>query len=248
MDEYPWDDTPLSDDSDNETSDDNEKEKKKKKENQVDDKEKKRKIEKEEKIPATIHIPEVTKKPQFSPFNLYWIQRSELPCIYLDIPENRDAEKFRVLPLCCSTYHYPVRVNFGEVEPLTITCLKRCREERTHDFALALMGFAAWDLSQRNYADDGGDDIDNHDGFMKAEQRAIHIMHEEFTNLQSSEIKFYEWPEFIPNMINNPRQWQSWRKRVERGAQSKQGGSHMIPKKQLYFAALVEDFKNGLLL
>jgi hypothetical protein len=49
-------------------------------------------------------------------------------------------------------------------------------------------------------------------------------------------------------MINNPREWQSWRKRVERGAQQNkdQQRNHLIPKKQLYFAALVDDYKQRL--
>ena len=167
-----------------------------------------------------------------------------MPCIYLDLPENRDAEKFKVLPVCCGTYHYPVRVTFGDVEPLTITCLKRCREERTHDFALALMGFAAWDLTQKMHAEENGN---TDDVYLEAEQRAINTMHEEM-NTQSTEVPFYEWPEFIPNMINNPREWQVWRKRVERGAQQNkdQQRTHLIPKKQLYFAALVEDYKQRL--
>jgi hypothetical protein len=242
MDEYPWDDTPISDESEdepentkNESSDDNEK--KKPSREKKDPEEKKRKE-------IIVPPPPEPPKKNFSPFNLYWIQRSELPCIYLDLPENRDSEKFKVLPVCCGTYHYPVRVTFGDVEPLTITCLKRCREERTHDFALALMGFAAWDLTQKMQADENGisDDV-----YLKAEQRAIHIMHEEM-NTQSSEVPFYEWPEFIPNMINNPREWQSWRKRVERGAQQNkdQQRNHLIPKKQLYFAALVDDYKQRL--
>lgn len=244
MDEYPWDDTPLSDESEDEPenkkndSDDNNEKKKPREKKDPDDKEKKRKIE--------IYAPPEPPKKNFSPFNLYWIQRSELPCIYLDIPENRDGERFKVLPVCCGTYHYPVRVTFGDVEPLTITCLKRCREERTHDFALALMGFAAWDLTQKmQQHDENGVNGDGYDVYLKAEQKAIHIMHEDM-NTHSSEVPFYEWPEFIPRMINNPREWQSWRKRVERGAQQNKDQTRgaNFPKKQLYFAALVEDFKN----
>lgn len=231
MDEFPWDDTPLSDESEdelenkrnNDSADENEKKKSSREKKDPEEKEKRRKIE------VPIALPPEPPKKNFSPFNLYWIQRSELPCIYLDVPENRDCEKFKVLPVCCGTYHYPVRVTIGDVEPLTITCLKRCREERTHDFALALMGFAAWDLAQKNHIEDS--DNDTQDIYIKAEQKAIQIMHEE-TNSQALEVPFYEWPDFIPNMINNPREWQSWRKRVERGAQQNkdQQRAHMIPK------------------
>ena len=40
-----------------------------------------------------------------SPLNLYWIDRSKLPCLFYDDLHKEDAEAFRVLPICCSTYH-----------------------------------------------------------------------------------------------------------------------------------------------
>lgn len=40
-----------------------------------------------------------------SPLNLYWIDRSKLPCLFYDDLHKEDAETFRVLPICCSTYH-----------------------------------------------------------------------------------------------------------------------------------------------
>ena len=40
-----------------------------------------------------------------SPLNLYWIDRSRLPCLFYDELGMEAAEVFRVLPICCSTYH-----------------------------------------------------------------------------------------------------------------------------------------------
>ncbi len=89
-------------------------------------------------------IPEAPKRKR-SQFNLYWLCRSQLPCIYHDLRENEHLEKgFMVLPISCISYHYPTPVPHSELKPLTISNLKECTDERTCDFTLALMGFAAY--------------------------------------------------------------------------------------------------------
>jgi hypothetical protein len=40
-----------------------------------------------------------------SSINLYWIDRSKLPCLFYDGLDKEEAEFFRVLPVCCTTYH-----------------------------------------------------------------------------------------------------------------------------------------------
>jgi len=89
-------------------------------------------------------IPEAPKRKR-SQFNLYWLFRSQLPCIYHDLRENEYLEKgFMVLPISCTSYRYPTPVPYSELKPLTVSNLKECTDERTCDFTLALMGFAAY--------------------------------------------------------------------------------------------------------
>ena len=44
-------------------------------------------------------------------FNLYWIKNSRLPCIYYDKLGGEERDRFNVLPICCTTYHYTVQVS-----------------------------------------------------------------------------------------------------------------------------------------
>ena len=49
-------------------------------------------------------------------FNLYWIKNSRLPCIYYDTLGGEERDKFMVLPICCTTYHYTVMVRYGYID------------------------------------------------------------------------------------------------------------------------------------
>lgn len=183
-----------------------------------------------------------------SVLNMYWMPRATLPCLYYDTYELEGSEKFSVLPVCCTTYHYAVDTMTSFIEPLTTSNLRSCTDERTHDFALALMGFATWhkkllkDFSSSESEDDQRHYISflNSKDLESAESVAIKVMNNEIgvelVNIGSEDEKaFYQFPDFILDLICNPREWASWRKKVERTISTKN------PCRKLsYFKALCE--------
>jgi hypothetical protein len=184
--------------------------------------------------------------------NMYWMPRATLPCLYYDTYELEGSEKFSVLPVCCTTYHYAVDTMTSFIEPLTTSNLRSCTDERTHDFALALMGFATWhknllkDFSSSESEDDQRHYISllNSQDLGSAEAVAIGVMNNEIAvelvNIGSEDEKaFYQFPDFILDLICNPREWASWRKKVERTISTKNPC-----RKHSYYKALCE----GLLL
>eukprot|EP01034_Spumella_vulgaris_P021631 gene21631-27670_t len=158
-------------------------------------------------------------------FNLYWVSKSSLPCLYYDSIENKFNDKITVLPVCCSSYHYPVEATQSALEPLTMELLKQCTDERTHDFTLALVDFARWEThfinTSEGHSNAGGDS--------SVDQPA------------ADGESFYLWPDFILDLLNRPKEWAVWRKRAERPAAGQQGS-----KRQLYFEALRADYEESL--
>jgi hypothetical protein len=61
------------------------------------------------KAEATLPRESIVPKDPFanrrSALNLYWIGRSKLPCIFYDEKASENENTFRVLPVCCTTYH-----------------------------------------------------------------------------------------------------------------------------------------------
>jgi hypothetical protein len=150
---------------------------------------------------------------------MFWLPKSNLPSLFYDSPDVQNKVEFNVLPVCCSTYHYAVKVTYNTIEPLTVQNLKLCTDERTHDFTLALMDFAEWDIKK---AWDSGRDGTS-------------------PSTSDEDEEFYLWPDFILDLINSPREWASWRKRVERNT----GGSRIM-RKNSYLAALCDGFRQEL--
>jgi len=107
-----------------------------------------------------------------------------------------------------------VLVKCGAIEPLTHQNLKLCTDERTLDFTLALMDFADWHRQQNK------------------KQATSDSACASTPNSAYS----FQWPDFIIELIRKPRDWASWRKKVERG-----GNAQRAQRKLLYFSALVED-------
>lgn len=67
---------------------------------------KSRKKEKEEiKRPASPVVPRDLHAHRRSPLNLYWMERSRLPCLFYDDKAKENDDIFRVQPVCCVTYH-----------------------------------------------------------------------------------------------------------------------------------------------
>ena len=165
-----------------------------------------------------------------SHFNLFWLLRSNLPAIYYDAPENRDKDKFTVLPINCCAYQYPMQVKGSAVviEALSTANLSRCTEDRTHEFTLALLDFAQWELAERRALADPQKDLYFSDDVDDAKEGA---------DAESTDL--YDWPDFILQMLNSPDQWSTWRKKAERS-------SSRDTKRTVYFKALVEDFRRSL--
>jgi hypothetical protein len=156
----------------------------------------------------------------YSRYSMFWLPKSNLPCLFYDSPDKNKIE-FLVLPVCCTTYHYAVKVSCNTIDPLTIQKLKSCTDERTHDFTLALMEFAEWDIKNSW-------ETENKDGAVSPS-----------TDGEKEDDTMYLWPDFVLELINSPREWAAWRKRVERNS----GGSRAA-RKTLYLSALCEEFRN----
>ena len=124
-----------------------------------------------------------------SPINLYWLRLNQLPCIFYDDPGKETAEKFYVLPINCETYQYYTHVTRRQVQSLNEKNVLQCTDDKTREFACALMDFAHWDIQEAavENAKEGSDDEDD---------------------------EVYHWPDFILNLITNAKEWAVWRKQA----------------------------------
>lgn len=172
-----------------------------------------------------------------SHYNLFWLLRSNLPAIYYDTPENRYAESFRVLPINCCAYQYPMKITRSAViiEPLSLGNLQHCTEDRTHDFTLALLDFAHWEQAERRKRTTADGDLyfisspraESEDSFTPA--------HTWGSATETDPNELYDWPAFILQMLNAPEKWSTWRKKAERSGRES--------RRVLYFKALLEDYR-----
>ena len=119
-----------------------------------------------------------------SPINLYWLRLNQLPCIYYDDAGKEKSEKFYVLPINCETFQYYTLVNRRQVQPLSEHNVLQCTDDKTREFACALMDFAQWDIQTAEA--EGGEEADPDE--------------------------VYQWPDFILNLITNAKEWAVWRK------------------------------------
>jgi hypothetical protein len=169
----------------------------------------------------------------WSAYNLYWLPRASLPCLFRDKPENMRADTFVVQPVCCVTYHYPVKSANRQMEPLTMQLLKQCTDERTQDFTTALIDFAQWQISQAAQKESMAQD-------------SLNVQNPEYSQMQqqllrgllTNEAQSYLWPETVFNLISKPSQWASWRKAAERKLSAGQPS-----RKQCYLTALMEIYE-----
>lgn len=172
---------------------------------------------------ASVEDPRSKPPPLRSFYNLFWIPRSQLPCLYYDTPENRYKDKFKIIPICCLTYHYPFMVNSntkGSIEPLRMDHLKRISDERTAEFAHALIEYARKENERRKTklvsemaADSDlvlGGPIGGEFEGVDDDANSLH----DASILQPCEL--FDWPDFILQLVNQPTMWHSWRKKAER--------------------------------
>jgi len=151
--------------------------------------------------------------------NLFWLPRSELPCIYYDTKDNRYKKEIMVLPICCSTYHYPTKVSGTAVSALSKQLLRGCREDRTHEFTEALIDFALTQLTKKSQ--------------QQQQQEHLYFDVPSIDDIAVGE-SLFDWPPFILKLINSPKEWYVWRKKAERA-----GGDSS--RKRLYYRALCEE-------
>ena len=173
--------------------------------------------------------------PLRSFYNLFWVPRSQLPCMYYDTPENRYKEQFKLIPICCVTYHYPFTVNAstkGSVEPLKLDHLKQITDERTAEFTHALIEFARKENENKRRArfaaEQGADENAVYGEFEGVDEGDDTHSLVDASLLQPHEL--FPWPQFILQLVNQPSQWHSWRKKAERS-----GAGH---KRHQYLKAL----------
>ena len=189
--------------------------------------------------------------------SIYWLDRSNLPCLYYDSKRNLNSDKIVVQPICCSTYHYYVTVTRSLIEPLTYENIKKCNDDRTIDFAGALMDFARWHLSTisvpvtenagnnletKDYSDVNADsddaDTSNSGYTILPTARKNHYIVDivSKSNKMSKRIRHYMWPSCILNLVTKPREFSAFRKDAERKKRNE-------ARKTQYFDALVALFR-----
>ena len=81
-----------------------------------------------------------------SKYNVYWMKNNTQPCVCVDY--DPDKLTVSIVPICCATYHHEIQVPISNIIPITPYLLKICPDERTASFAMAMMDFARWELSQ----------------------------------------------------------------------------------------------------
>ena len=103
--------------------------------------------------------------------------------------------------------------------------VQQCMDDRTMDFALALIDFVKWhntlapDHALSPHAT--GQEAIGEGGTQGSDLGgpSTHTAPHTAPNSRSSS-SHYQWPEFILDMLKRPVEWASWRKRVERAVLS----------------------------
>ena len=168
--------------------------------------------------------------------NLFWLGRSNLPCLYYDAKGKVAAEKILVQPICCSTYHYYVEVPRSLIEPLSLENLKTCNDERTIEFAGSLIDFAKWHLSsiKEKASAKAFPEMLDPEGVGK-ERRHRHYVDVEN---KSGIVRYYIWPSRILNLVTKPKDFSAFRKEAER---SKRSGGRRVQ----YLEALLKLYNDN---
>ena len=152
------------------------------------------------------------------PLSMYWLPRMSLPAICIAHERKLSADgglntwKLTLKPICCTTYHYITDVDKSLCEPLNEGLLRQCHDERTVDFAHALIDFA------KKYQQEWSDEV-------------RHLSED----VDYSEDSVFIWPGYITDLMEEYRKWSVWRKKAERSCGGKQ-------RRLAYFNLLVEEF------
>jgi hypothetical protein len=155
--------------------------------------------------------------------NLYWVGKIGRPCIYYGNPGEESELQINVLPISVTTYQYDVRVRCTEISELNQTNLILCSDEKTREFAQALLKFYEWD---------------------KARMKEFYVTKEHLSADRVDIIlnKPYIWPDLILDLIAHREKWVPWSKGVEKrlSFMTKQKGQSM--RCLAYFEKLREQY------
>ena len=108
---------------------------------------------------------------------------------------------------------------------LTEGLAQQCIDDRTADFTLALMDFANWDKERGRSSRFDEMDQDYEEVKVEKKQFPLAPTRQRENSFSSSGDQnqdqdpgsnYYEWPDFLLNMMRQPSVWASWRKKVER--------------------------------
>ena len=94
-----------------------------------------------------------------------------------------------------------MEVSAAQLEPLTEEKLMRCHDERTQEFALALLDMYKWDMQRKS----------SEGKLPPVEEREP-----------------YKWPYFVLDLVAHPPDWTSFRKRIERKLRAPKRGDRRI--------------------
>mmetsp|Transcript_2914 Transcript_2914/g.5255 ORF Transcript_2914/g.5255 Transcript_2914/m.5255 type:complete len:1187 (-) Transcript_2914:180-3740(-) len=190
--------------------------------------------------------------PPINMSNLWWLSKCSLPCIFYGHPGDEYKDSFVVKPICCTTFHYELKVRANELEVLTEDRLKMCTDERTREFACALLGFIEWDTRRMNanklkrYIGSGSEssnvtswpeitDVD-----LLLDQSSGKKRGSKGESGVACLTAPYPWPDFIFDLIVYRNKWVVWKKKEERAMR---GNSKNGARKQAYLSALIRDHK-----
>lgn len=162
--------------------------------------------------------PKVTSSDSRNPpliisLNIFWLDRSNLPCIFYDAKNKVASEKILVQPVCCSTYHYYVEVTRSLIEPLSPEKLRVCNDERTIEFAGALTDFARWHLSSIS-------EKLRTTTSTSCSEDGIHRHYVDVDDKSGTLVRYYIWPSRILNLVTKPKEFSAFRKVAERSKRS----------------------------
>ena len=202
-------------------------------------------INKEKKTKGKAH-PDSPQLPQaINMANIWWLPKYSLPCIFYGYPGDEYKDSFVVRPICCSSFHYELKVSVSDLEKLTDERLKHCNDDRTRDFASALLGFLDWETRRTRYHQRTSKNVNGaSEGSVGNEQQpsnkdpptgkttAIRAR-----GIGSLSVPFV-WPDFIYDLIVYRDKWSIWKKSVER---SMRGGNKSGARRQAYLSALIQD-------
>ena len=122
--------------------------------------------------------------------------------------------------------------------PLTTALVQECTEERTQDFTMALWEFVRWDdnknkiresaftpgrghlgslslgIGNPNVIDisNNNDDIESDSEYREMVGVGVGVT----DGSNTSDYRYYVWPDFILDLLNRPTAWAAWRKKTER--------------------------------